>query len=140
MLELHGDLFKSPYLNDKDTKILHCISADYTLGAGFAAEIEKRYHIREFLKVVGKNKYPDIIAVDQIINLVTKEKYFMKPTFENFNKSLIMVREYCLEKGITRLIMPKIGSGLDRLDWKFCKDSIKYIVDEFDIDCVVYFL
>lgn len=75
MQEIKGDLFQSEYLKDKETRILHCISADYALGAGFAREIESRYHIKEYLKIVGKHNFPEVIAVDNIINMVTKQNY-----------------------------------------------------------------
>lgn len=132
------DIFNSEYLKDKDTMILHCISADYALGKGFAAQIEQRYKVRDFLKAVGKHECPDVIAVDNILNMVTKQYYYNKPTPESFNQALILAREFCLEHNVKRLIMPRIGSGLDRLDWEFCRESIKYILDEFDIDCIVY--
>ena len=138
MQVVKGDLFNSKYINDIGTMILHCISSDYALGAGFAKEIENRYHVRDFLNMVGKHTYPDVIPVDNILNMVTKDKYWNKPTYETFNNGLILTREYCLQNGIKRLIMPMIGCGLDRLDWSYCYNSIKYLVDEFDIDCIVY--
>lgn len=140
MQVVKGDLFKSPYIDCKDTMILHCISSDYALGAGFAKELESRYHVRDYLKMVGKNIYPDVIPVDSILNMVTKDKYWNKPTYETFNQGLILAREYCLQHGIKRLIMPMIGAGLDRLNWNSCYENIKYLVDEFDIDCIVYIL
>ena len=140
MLEVQGNLFSYPHIGQSNVGIAHCISADYALGKGFAAEIESRYHIRDFLKTVYKGDCPDVIIVDNIVNLVTKERYWQKPTYENFDKTLIMAREKCLEKGIDTLIMPRIGCGLDRLDWRICKDSIKFLIDEYDIDCIVFYI
>ena len=36
--------------------------------------------------------------------------------------------------------MPRIGSGLDRLDWATCKQYISKILVENDIDVDVYYL
>ena len=40
--ERHFDLFSVP----QDYYLAHCISADFALGAGIAAQIESRYHVR----------------------------------------------------------------------------------------------
>jgi hypothetical protein len=138
MLELTGNLFRSKYIEQPNTMIVHCISADYVLGKGFAAEVERRYKVRSYLNTVGTHTYPDVIPVDNILNLVTKERYYNKPTYETLRECLIMTREYCLNNNITNLVMPTIGCGLDKLDWRYVREDIKYILDEFDINCIVY--
>ena len=138
MQVIKGNIFNSEYLEQKDTMLLHCISSDYAMGYGFAKEIENRYHIRDYLMMVGKHTCPDIIPVDNIINIITTDNYWHRGTYEKFNVGLILAREYCHEKEITRLVMPAIGSGYSRLDWESCYKNIKYLIDEFDIDCIMY--
>lgn len=136
----HGSLFEAKELNHPSTMILHCISSDYALGAGFALEIEKRFHIRETLKQIGSYNYPDCLVVNNVINMVTKGGYWTKPTYKSFNIALEMVRDYCNMTGITQLIMPKIGCGLDKLNWTTCRKSIEEILVSSGIDCIVYVL
>ena len=138
LIEVKGDLFKSPYLSRPGVMIAHCISADYALGAGFALTLESKYHIRDKLKQVGKYTYPDCILMDGILNLVTKGAYWTKPTYETFEASLYMAREICINTGTTILVMPRIGCGLDKLDWKVCKGLIETILVSSGINCAVY--
>ena len=138
LVEIKGDLFNSPLLTRKGCMIVHCVSADYALGAGFALELEKKYHIRDYLKQIGSYNYPDCLVVGNIINMVTKGAYWTKPTYETFTASIIMVREYCLEHQVSILVMPKIGCGLDKLSWKVCKEIIQKELVDYNIDCAVY--
>lgn len=140
LLEVKGDLLKSPLIEKPNTMILHCVSADYALGAGVALQIELKYHIRSELKQIGKYSYPDCIATGNILNMVTKGAYWCKPTYDTFKMALELVLEYCKSHNVQILLMPRIGCGLDRLDWKVCKEIIQtYLVDN-GIDCVVYTL
>ncbi len=143
LVEINGNLFnnKEVYgLSIPNVHIVHCISSDYALGAEFAKEIEKRYKIRSALKVHGQGTYPDCLVVNHIINMVTKDKYWNKPKDKDFEVALMIVRKYCLDTGITNLVMPKIGCGLDQLDWNDCKKLIiKHLVNS-GISVKVYYL
>lgn len=133
--EIYGDLFES------DAKYLaHCVSSDYALGAGIAVQFAKRYNMRNKLKAVGTHKYPDAILIDNVFNLVTKNKYWMKPTLQTLRESLIMMRAICVAKGIKDIAMPKIGAGLDRLAWMHVSEIIKDVFKNTDIRIRVYIL
>lgn len=138
LVEVKGNLFDSMLLNKENSMILHCISADYALGKGFALEVEKRYHIRDRLKQIGSYNYPDCLVVDKIINIVTKGAYWTKPTYETLEQALILARNFCISNNINILLMPRIGCGLDRLDWKICKSYIYNILVMSGVDCAVY--
>lgn len=66
----------------------HCISADYALGAGIAVEFQKRFHLKQKLKDCGTNVFPDCIKLGRVFNLVTKSKYYNKPTYESLKATL----------------------------------------------------
>lgn len=138
LVEVKGNLFDSILLKRKGTMIVHCISADYALGAGFALQLENRYHIRDTLRQIGTYNYPDCLVVDRVINLVTKGAYWTKPTYETFETTLYMARDFCMANDINILVMPKIGCGLDKLDWTKCKQYIECILVSNDIACCVY--
>lgn len=69
--------------------------------------------------------YRDILGdpaceVFDILGLVTKERYWQKPSIQDMSKALESLAGYlegmCCDEPIT-LVMPTIGCGLDRLDW-----------------------
>tara|TARA_R110002050_G_scaffold125840_1_gene246126 strand:- start:21 stop:437 length:417 start_codon:yes stop_codon:yes gene_type:complete len=105
-----GDLFA---LNTTGT-IVHCISKDKAMGKGFAVHMTKR-----FGKPSGDAEVGGLIVqkheATTIFHLVTKERYFHKPTNMTLGSSLVALREYCVENGIHTVAMPAIGTGLDKL-------------------------
>lgn len=132
LTEVHQDLFTVP----KDYALVHCISADYALGAGIAKEFAKR-GVKEVLKDSYKTpvgKTAPTHATDWVMefNLVTKEKYYYKPTYDTLHSALVHMKLYCNLWKIKKLAMPRIGCGLDRLQW----DKVKQIIEEvfFDTD------
>ena len=138
---IKGDLFTS---NDY---YVHCISADCALGAGIARQIELRYHVKEkLLKIRYKiqdrfNRHGGFAVItDRIINLVTKAKYSDKPTYESLTQALYSLKEECQKSNITKLSMPAIGCGLDRLDFKRVKNIIADVFGDTDMDITIYLL
>lgn len=120
--------------------LVHCISADYALGAGIAKQVVKKYNILSDLRSVGTGVYPDCIKTGNIINMVTKKYCWMKPTYETFVGALLKVKDICKENNINHVVMPRIGCGLDRLNWNQCREYIEnYLVRE-GIDVDVYYL
>ena len=41
------------------------------------------------------------------------------------------------KNGVSKLAMPKIGCGLDKLDWKDVKQQIMYCFQDTDIEILV---
>lgn len=60
----------------------------------------------------------------KIYYLITKEKYYNKPTIETLKKTLLKLCEDCEKQNINTLFMPKLGCGLDKLNWKKVKSII----------------
>lgn len=136
------DLFSVP----DDYYLVHCISADFALGAGIAKEINRRFNTREELK----KKYPNFygrwesvypyaacLLTGRILNLVTKARYYEKPTYKNLYCALIMMFTYCRTYNIKKIAMPLIGCGLDRLQWDRVSSMIKEIFADEDIEILV---
>ena len=62
-----------------------------------------------------------------LYHLVTKQKYFNKPTYSTLRASLERVRTHAAESNsISRISMPCIGTGLDQIDW----DKVKLPIQE----------
>ena len=137
------DLFSVP----DDYYLAHCISADFALGKGIAVEFNKRFDMRNKLK----NEFPNFIEeymhwykldgecilIDKVLNLVTKERYYWKPTYKSMKQALEMMKRVCIANGIRKVAMPKIGCGLDRLEWKKVSETIKDVFKDVDIEILV---
>lgn len=140
--EKKQDLFK----DTDDYSYAHCISMDFALGAGIAVQFDKRYNLtRKLMDTYGwvtqkKTFNPMAIHIDNVFNLVTKARYWHKPTYISLKKALTDMRELVRESGIKKIAMPKIGCGLDGLQWTKVKDIISEVFEEFDIDILVCYL
>ena len=140
--EHRGNVFESPYYYT----LAHCISKDKALGAGIALTIRKRYpamitKLNSMDLEVGKAYgYTDVNEKRNIINLVTKNRYFEKPTYEDLEKSLLDMKQQLVAHNIRYLVMPTIGCGLDKLEWKVVSPMIQRIFKDIDIDIRICFL
>lgn len=135
--ERKGNLFQ---LDNDKYYFAHCISADYELGAGIAVEFQKRFHLKNDLKRIGSNKYPELLTIDHIFNLVTKRNYWNKPTYDSITRCIHLMREFCKNQKINYLAMPRIGSGLDRLQWSKVREIIEEEFRDLDIEIEVRYL
>lgn len=113
------------FLVSDDYYLAHCISADFAMGKGIAVEFNKRYDMKnklqhnypEYINLWNDyNKSFDCILQDKVFNLITKEKYFHKPTYTTIYNSIISVKNLAIQNKIQKIAMPKIGCGLDRLN------------------------
>lgn len=136
-----GNLFE---VDDK-YNFAHCISSDYALGAGIAVQFQKSFKLKQALKNIGSGKYPDVIYINGVFNLVTKKLYWHKPTYESITKSLEIMRDMIINlnqtgERITHIAMPKIGCGLDRLQWAKVKEIISEVFNDMNIEILVRYL
>lgn len=158
--EIKKDIFDFIEENRKTDNVvlIHCISSDWALGAGIAKKIDEVFNEKQALKDTFMFKgmtpdwtghgyslfhhYKDINETNlSIANLVTKEKYWNKPTYETLAEALKNALSICNtvqghvnHKGKKlKIVMPKIGCGLDGLDWDKVSEIIKGLSDNFDI-------
>lgn len=82
--------------------------------------------------------YP--FSAPKVINMITKKKYWNKPTYESFTIALKEVRDICIARGIKYLAMPKIECGLDRFQWGKVREIIQEIFKNLDIEIEVRYL
>lgn len=130
------DLFTMP----QGYFLAHCISADFSLGAGIAKIFDSVYNMRfKLFRHFPDYEYDggDSLLIDNVFNLVTKKKCYHKPTYESLRESLEMMKEHLDFLGVTKLAMPKIASGLDRLDWDQVYDIICEVFEDMDIEIVI---
>lgn len=131
-----GNLFDAP----RGYCIAHCISADFALGAGVAKQIDDRYEMRRRLIDFYQTAKPgECLPVDEVYNLVTKNRYFEKPTYASVRNALESMRDIMMmDIGGHRVAMPLIGCGLDKLEWNRVEEIIKDVFADTDFDIVIY--
>ena len=79
----------------------------------------------------------DALLVDNVFNLVTKNTRWDRPTYDSLRESLEMMKEYVSFLDITKIAMPKIGCGLDRLSWDEVYDIICEVFEDTNVDIVI---
>ena len=134
------DLFTVP----QGYYLAHCISGDYALGAGIAKQFVENYNMRFKLHknypIPDGEKYANVgqaLLVDNVFNLVTKARVFHKPTYDTLYYTLLDMRVQCENLNVTKLAIPLLGCGLDRLEWSQVLDIIKDAFDSMDIEILV---
>lgn len=134
--EIYGDLFSA---NFKEYTPAHCISSDCKMGAGIAVPMKNKFHLNG-LKDYSKEelKSPTCIYHNGVMNLITKRKYWNKPTYHSLRVSLLIMKKLTKEHDIHKIVMPKIGSGLDKLSWPEVKKTIEQSLFDTDIEVLVY--
>lgn len=141
--EVKKDLFEVP----ANYYLAHCINGNYTLGAGIAKifrdnmdmqfRLAQKYPIRdgEQSRYIGK-----ALLVGRVFNLVTKAYHYNKPTYESLRSALKDMHDQCARLEIKYLAMPRIGCGLDRLDWSKVSVMIREIFSDLDIEILVCYI
>ena len=145
--EINGDLFTAP----KNSLLVHCISADFALGAGIAKAFADKYNLRNILCQTGmKGDWNGegycIITHShdgdkerwKVANLVTKERCYFKPTYETLKQSLLALCDLCEKYHYFSLAMPLIGCGLDGLEWEKVSALIQEVFKDHKINIMVY--
>lgn len=122
--------------------IAHCISADFALGAGVAKQIDDVFGMRAMLRTKWdfmdfNTDGPYCAPCLNVYNLVTKEKYWHKPTLDSLREALLDMRATAREDGVKKIAMPRIGCGLDRLSWEDVKPMIQEVFADTDIEILV---
>lgn len=138
--EIKGDLFTAGV----DPIYVHCISSDFRMGKGIAAQFTelgvKECLLRHYdiLQWDGVGYALPAYMYDQrkVMNLVTKEFYNGKPTIFTMKSALERMKEQISNNA--KLVMPKIGCGLDRLKWEDVKTLIFDIFKDTNVDITVY--
>lgn len=128
------DLFTVP----KDYTLVHCISGDFALGAGIAVQFANR-GVKDALKTqykvghIGEALLTHTTEWNGEVSLVTKNKCYEKPTLDSLGLALKSLRSF----GIKKLAMPKIGCGLDRLQWNDVAELIQCVFEDTDVEILV---
>lgn len=90
-----------------------------------------------FVKSKGKKPGECAYLVDEkgrfVFYLVTKERYFQRPSYETLKSSLTQMRQLIETNDVRELAMPRIGCGLDGLQWP----QVRRVIDQAFADSAV---
>ena len=125
--------------------LAHCISADAgtdnrAMGLGIVVQFNKKFHMKAKIKEYAKSnnlKVGNAILINRVFNLITKSKYYGKPTYDTLRMSLESMRSQMIDKDIHYLAMPKLGSGLDRLQYGRVRSIIQDVFTGLDLEILV---
>ena len=163
--EIQGDLFqhltRDNYHHELDYKegpfavYAHCIANDGKYGAGIAPIfIDKVFQSGNFVKMllaenpwdgkgwclfISHTEGPYGFKVFEA-NLITKKSTYGKPTYDTVREALQNLKLDMVESHCSILRMPKIGSGLDKLEWPKVSEIVQEVFGDTDINIEVYYL
>ena len=122
--EVKGDLFKG-----EKSSLAHCISRDIKMGKGIALIFKQKFGGVDELQKQNK-KVGEVAVLERngryIYYLITKEKYYNKPTYDTLRQTLVTMVDHMVKNNVKVVSMPRIGCGLDKLIW----DKVKVIIEE----------
>nr|XP_033774403.1 ADP-ribose glycohydrolase OARD1 [Geotrypetes seraphini]XP_033774404.1 ADP-ribose glycohydrolase OARD1 [Geotrypetes seraphini]XP_033774405.1 ADP-ribose glycohydrolase OARD1 [Geotrypetes seraphini] len=136
---IKGDLFSCP----ETDSLAHCISEDCRMGAGIAVLFKKKFNrVQELREQQKKTGEVAILRTGErfVYYLISKKKVSDKPTYENLRKCLEAMKEHCIRNRVTDLSMPRIGCGLDRLQWEKVSVILEDVFMDTQVRITVYSL
>ena len=139
LLEVRGDLFSAP----SSSSLCHCVSRDFRLGKGIAKLFREKFGRIDELKSSGARVGEVAVLKEKkrfIYNLVTKEIYSGKPTYETLRRSLEEMKDHARANGVSSISMPLIGCGLDGLSWPAVRTLVKNVFLKENLTITVYSL
>lgn len=128
--EMKGDLVRAA---GDGMSVAHCVSADFAMGAGIARQLDDAFGIRaeilrEFVAgAAARIAVGDVIELRRVLsstgatisiyNLITKKTHRDLPTYESFESAVAMLKKACARRNQEVLAVPRMGCGIDRLEW-----------------------
>lgn len=122
--------------------VVHCISSDCALGDGIAKQLDVAYGIKRDLmqmhkgllgvgNVVELRRVTDEGSMISIFNVVTKSSKIERPSYESLDLGLVRLRSIIDEytkpgcgREVPLIAMPRIGCGIDGLQWEKVRELI----------------
>lgn len=127
------------------TPIVHCVSADLTMSKGVAEQLVSKFPMLKSIRSGPSPQMGDVITLWQsewqpitIFNLVTKLRYDHKPTTHTLEKTLRELLRIVKRNNIHKLSLPRIGCGLDKLDWEETKILLGKVFEDSGVVLVVF--
>lgn len=136
-------IYKKGDLLEASCALAHCVSADLAMKKGIARQIKEKFsHGAEVM--IPKAKVGQFAMWKYegryIFHLITKNKYYEKPTMDALWSSVIRLKQFMSQHNITLLAVPKLACGLDRMLWTDIEPILKKTFEDSGILVIVYSL
>ncbi|XP_023163418.1 ADP-ribose glycohydrolase OARD1 [Drosophila hydei] len=135
--EVTGDLFSA----GPEYSMCHCVAADLRMGKGIAVKFRNKFG--KVAELEKQNVKPGGVAVLEsngryIYYLITKQQSWGKPTYQLLHSSLSAMQQHMAKHNVTRLALPRIGCGLDGLNWTKVRDMLAEVFQADATELTVY--
>jgi O-acetyl-ADP-ribose deacetylase (regulator of RNase III) len=138
--EIKGNLFAAK----AGWAFAHCVSQDGAMGAGIALQFRHRYPRMPHYVKKNATHFPSVVRYVEngrvIYNLVTKARYYNKPSRHNFAIAVELLFAELAKHGETKIAMPLIGAGLDQLPWAITRNQLQKLSKKYGLEVVVVYL
>lgn len=125
-----------------DFSMAHCVSADLQMSGAITPAFKKLCRGFEDLKKqerrVGHIVVSERSEASFIYHLVTRQNWWDAATPSSMHSCLEHLKEHCLENEVEKLVVPRLGTGEDRLDWPFVKQIFEDVFKDTDISVTAY--
>ena len=128
----------------KTCNVGHCVSSDFHIRAGIAAKFNQLY--TKIKRKASKKLIPGSVFEHYdkysrlwIYNLVKKFNFFHKPFYETLRTSLLLMRNQAERNIIKHTCLPKLGSGLDNLQWQVVQKILRDVSQSSTVKIPVCF-
>ncbi|KAF2895019.1 hypothetical protein ILUMI_11154, partial [Ignelater luminosus] len=86
----------------------------------------------------NEKKFRYGVVVEKVQDLFQASEDHGKPTYKDLWVTLLQLKRDAEEQGCPRLAIPKIGCGLDRLDWRIVRSMLEVVLCGSGIRVIVY--
>lgn len=121
--------------------LAHCITADFSLGAGVARKIDSIFNMKEklykFFTPDAKYYLGDALLVDNVFNLVTKMSPIKKAKYKKLHAALIDMRDQMQDNMITKVAIPRLGCDHEGMNWEKVREIIEEVFRDTNVEILV---
>ncbi|KAL9908944.1 terminal ADP-ribose protein glycohydrolase 2 isoform 1-T3 [Glossina fuscipes fuscipes] len=125
----------------ENCSVVHSISADFAMCRNISLQFKcKNGRNHEMLR---QDHHTGSVAVLKdhkryVYNLVTKERQHEKSTYIALFYALLTTRDHMRQHGVKKLAIPRLGCGIDRLEWFRVKSILEMVFADDDIEITTY--
>ncbi|KAE9522906.1 hypothetical protein AGLY_016717 [Aphis glycines] len=132
---------KNIFQTNSAYSIAHCISADLKMSKGLAAQIKNKFgdasaQLKNLKPMVGE-AIPISMGNRTIYYLIMKQKYFLKPTYDNIKTTLQNLKKTMNKLHDYKIAIPTIAAGLNKRKWSMTKQLIYYEFQNSNIELLI---
>ncbi|KAL4104074.1 hypothetical protein QTP88_019387 [Uroleucon formosanum] len=131
--EVSGNIFEM----DPTISLACCVSADFKMTHGVAVQMRRKFGNLTQLRRLQK-KVTEVASLEitdrNIFYLLTKEKFWQKPTCEDIFQSLQNLKKICQERKVTRLACPRLAIDRDGIKWETVRSMLYYTFRNSEIE------